>query len=252
MGEFSDKVALVTGGGIGIGRATALAFAREGANVVIGSRNVEHGEESVQLIAATGGDASFFHTDIRQASAVEALIDHAVSTYGKIDLAFNNAGTFATLSPITEQLESDYDKVMDTNVKGVWLSLKYELRQMLEQGGGVIVNNASVGGVRGSRNGLAPYTASKHAVIGLTKCAALENARRGIRVNAVSPAVIDTDMGTSFATALDITMEEFGAMHPVGRVGRTEEVAEAVLWLCSDKASFVTGHSLLIDGGLTA
>lgn len=252
MSEFDNKVALVTGGGVGIGRATVLAFAREGARVVIGNRNSERGEEVVAAIRAAGGQASFLKTDVRLASEVEALVDHAVSTYGRLDIAFNNAGVFAALTPIAEAPEESYDTVIDTNVKGVWLSLKYELRQMLKQGGGVIVNNASVGGVRGTRAGAASYTASKHAVVGLTRCAALENARKGIRVNAVGPAVIDTAMGTGFADALDITMEQFGDMHPIGRVGRPEEVAEAVLWLCSDKASFVTGANLMVDGGFTA
>ncbi len=252
MAEFSGKVVLVTGGGTGIGRATAEAFAREGAKVVIGNRNAERGAEVVASIRDGGGEASFLRTDVRLAAEVEALVAHAVLTYGALDIAFNNAGTFANLCPIAEAPESSYDTVIDTNVKGVWLSMKYEIRQMLAQGGGVIVNNASVGGFRGSRAGLATYTASKHAVVGLTRCAALENARRGIRVNAVSPAVIETDMASQFAGALDITMEQFGNMHPIGRVGRPEEIAAAVLFLCSDKASFMTGTSVMVDGGFTA
>lgn len=252
MGEFEGKVALVTGGGTGIGRETALAFARSGASVVIGNRNVARGEEVAAEINDAGGDASFMQTDVRSAAEVEALVAHAVARHGRLDYAFNNAGTFADLSPIAEAPEESYDVVMDTNVKGVWLALKFEIRQMLAQGGGAIVNNASVGGVRGSHVGTATYTASKHAVIGLTRCAALENARKGIRVNAVGPAVIDTFMGTSFAGELGITMEKFGDLHPVGRVGRPDEVAEAVLWLCSDRASFVTGTTLMVDGGYTA
>lgn len=252
MSEFSDKVALITGGGGGIGRATALAFASQGAKVVIGNRNIERGREVAHEIHETGGEASFLQTDVRIAAEVEALVAHAIATYGGLDFAFNNAGTFAELSPIAEASEESYDLVVDTNLKGVWLSLKYELRQMLEQGHGAIVNNASVSGFRGSRAGLATYTASKHAVVGLTRCAALENARKGIRVNAVGPAVIETYMGTSFAAALGITMEQFGDLHPVGRVGQSDEVAGAVLWLCSEQASFVTGTTLMIDGGFTA
>lgn len=252
MSEFKDKVVLITGGGVGIGRATALAFAGQGAKVVIGNRNIERGREAAQAIREAGGEASFQQTDVRVAAEVEALVAHAVATYGQLDFAFNNAGTFSELRPITETDEDAYDTVVDTNVKGVWLSLKYELRQMLKQGHGAIVNNASVAGVRGSHTGLATYAASKHAVVGLTRCAALENARKGIRVNAVGPAVIETYMGSSFADALGISMEQFGDLHPVGRVGQADEVAGAVLWLCSQQASFVTGTTLMIDGGYTA
>jgi NAD(P)-dependent dehydrogenase (short-subunit alcohol dehydrogenase family) len=252
VGQFDGKTALVTGGGAGIGRATARAFAREGARVVIGNRNADRGNETVDLILKAGGTAVFRRTDVTAAADVAALVDLAVNEFGALDFAFNNAGVFAGLSPITEQSEADYDVVMDTNVKGVWLSLKYELRQMLKQGHGVIVNNASVGGIIGSGGGLAPYTASKHAVVGLTKCAALENARSGVRVNAVCPAVVDTDMADKFAKELGLTMAQFGDVHPIGRIGQPEEVAGAVLWLCSDRASFMTGSSLVIDGGLTA
>jgi NAD(P)-dependent dehydrogenase (short-subunit alcohol dehydrogenase family) len=252
VGQFDGKTALVTGAGAGIGRETALAFARAGARVVIGNRNIERGNETVELIRQAGGTAVFRRTDVTVAADVEALVDCAVETFGALDFAFNNAGVFAGLRAITEQSEADYDRVIDTNVKGVWLALKYELRQMLKQGSGVIVNNASVGGIIGSGAGVAPYTASKHAVIGLTKCAALENARSGVRVNAVCPAVIDTDMGDQFAADLGLTMAQFGDVHPIGRVGQPREVAGAVLWICSDAASFMTGSSLVIDGGLTA
>ena len=252
MYDFNGKVALITGGGAGIGRATALAFARSGAKVAIGNRNVENGEETVALIEKAGGTAFFQRTDVTAAKDVEALVARAVREYGAVDCAFNNAGVLAHLKPIPDESEEDFDRVLAVNAKGVWLAMKYELKQMQKQGRGAIVNNASVAGVVGSRSGAGGYVASKHAVVGLTKAAALENAKLGIRVNVVAPAVIDTDMGASFAGDLKITMEDFGRMHPVGRVGTPDEVANAVLWHCSADASFVTGHPLMIDGGITA
>jgi NAD(P)-dependent dehydrogenase (short-subunit alcohol dehydrogenase family) len=252
MKEFEGKVALVTGGGSGIGRATALAFAREGAQVVIGNRNVERGEETVSMIRKAGGTASFKRTDVLIAAEIEALVDHAVKTYGRLDMAFNNAGTEGEAQPtLVEQTEANFDAVMGINVKGVWLSMKYEIPQMLEQGGGAIVNCSSVAGVIGFP-GIAIYVASKHAVIGLTKTAALEYSAQGIRINAVNPAVIDTEMVDRITEGMNMKKDDLTTFHPIGRIGRVEEVAEAVLWLCSGKASFVTGHSLIIDGGFTA
>jgi len=252
MYDFKNKVALITGGGAGIGRATALAFARAGAKVAIGNRNVDNGVETVALIEKAGGTALFQRTDVTVAKDVEALVTRAVREYGTIDCAFNNAGVLSHLRMIPDEVEEDFDRVMAVNAKGVWLAMKYELTEMQKHKRGVIVNNASAVGVVGTGRGAASYAASKHAVVGLTKAAALENARLGIRVNVVAPAVIDTDMGTGFASDLKITMEEFGRVHPVGRVGRPDEVANAVLWLCSSEASFVTGHTLMIDGGMTA
>jgi len=251
MKEFEGKVALVTGGGSGIGRATALAFARDGARVVIGNRNVQRGEETVSMIRAAGGTASFRRTDVLVAADIEALVKHAVSEYGGLDLAFNNAGIEGEPRPLAEQTEANYDAVMDINVKGVWLSMKYEIPRMLDQGGGAIVNCASVAGVIGFP-GIGIYSASKHAVIGLTKAAALEYSAQGIRVNAVNPAVIDTEMVDRLADGMNMKKDDLTTFHPIGRLGRVEEVAEAVLWLCSEKASFVTGHSLMVDGGFTA
>jgi NAD(P)-dependent dehydrogenase (short-subunit alcohol dehydrogenase family) len=252
MKEFDGKVALVTGGGSGIGRATALAFAREGAQVVIGNRNVQRGEETVQMIRDAGGKASFRRTDVSIAANVEALVDHAVATYGRLDIAFNNAGTEGDMQPtLIDQTEANFDAVMDINVKGVWLSMKYEIPRMLEQGGGAIVNCSSVAGVIGFP-GIGIYVASKHAVIGLTKTAALEYSAQGIRINAVNPAVIDTEMVDRLTDGMNMKKDDLTTFHPIGRIGRVEEVAEAVLWLCSGKASFVTGHSLIIDGGFTA
>jgi len=251
MKEFEGKVALVTGGGSGIGRATALAFARDGARVVIGNRNVQRGEETVSMIRAAGGTASFRRTDVLVTADIEALVKHAVSEYGGLDLAFNNAGIEGEPRPLAEQTEANYDAVMDINVKGVWLSMKYEIPRMLDQGGGAIVNCASVAGVIGFP-GIGIYSASKHAVIGLTKAAALEYSAQGIRVNAVNPAVIDTEMVDRLADGMNMKKDDLTTFHPIGRLGRVEEVAEAVLWLCSEKASFVTGHSLMVDGGFTA
>jgi len=252
MKELQRKVALVTGGGSGIGRATALAFAREGAKVVIGNRNTQRGEETVAMIEKAGGTASFKQTDVIIAAEIEGLVDHAVKTYGGLDLAFNNAGIEGEIKPtLVDQTEANYDAVMDINVKGVWLSMKYEIPRMLERGGGAIVNCSSVAGLIGFP-GIAIYVASKHAVVGLTKTAALEFAAKGIRINAVNPAVIDTEMADRITRSMNMKKNDVVRFHPIGRLGRVEEVAEAVVWLCSGKASFVTGHSLTVDGGFTA
>lgn len=250
MAEFKGKVALITGGGTGIGRATALAFAREGAKVVIGNRNAERGAEVIGAIRDAGGEASFLRTDVSVTSDIEALVDHTVKTFGGLDVAFNNAGIDGDACPLTEQTEENYQAVMDINVKGVWLSMKYEIPQMLERGG-AIVNNSSIAGLIGFP-GLGLYVASKHAVVGLTKNAALEYSAQGVRVNAVNPAAIETAMIDRLADNLGIKKDDLVPMHPIGRLGKAEEVANAVLWLCSDKASFVTGHSMTVDGGFTA
>jgi NAD(P)-dependent dehydrogenase (short-subunit alcohol dehydrogenase family) len=251
MKEFDGKIALVTGGGSGIGRATALAFAREGAKVVIANRNVQRGEETISMIRDAGGTASFRRTDVSVAAEIEALVGYTMTTYGRLDLAFNNAGIEGDVKPLADQTESNFDAVMDINVKGIWLSMKYEIPRMLEQGGGAIVNSSSVAGVVGFP-GIGIYAASKHAVIGLTKTAALEYSPQGIRINAVSPGAIDTEMIDRLADGMNVKKDDLSTLHPIGRIGRVEEVAEAVLWLCSSKASFVTGHSLIVDGGFTA
>lgn len=246
--KFADKVALITGGSTGIGRATALVFAREGAKVVVASRGVEGGEETVRLIKDIGGEAFFVKTDVAKASEVEALVNKVVETYGRLDIAFNNAGVEGQVKPIIEQTEADFDFVMDINVKGVWLSMRYQIPQMLKQGSGAIVNTSSTLGLVGFA-GISPYVASKHAVLGLTKSVALEYAKSGIRINAVAPGAIETEMVNRVT---DGNPEAMAQLHPLGRIGKSEEIAEAVVWLCSDAASFITGQTLTIDGGYTA
>jgi NAD(P)-dependent dehydrogenase (short-subunit alcohol dehydrogenase family) len=218
---------------------------------VIGDRNVQRGEETVRVIRDVGGTANFRRTDVSIRSEIKALVDYAMTTFGRLDLAFNNAGIEGDVRPLVEQTESNYDAVMDINVKGVWLSMKYEIPRMLEHGGGAIVNASSVAGVIGFP-GIGIYATSKHAVIGLTKTAALEYSAQGIRINAVNPGLIETEMADRLAAGVDMKKHDLAALHPIGRIGQVDEVADAVLWLCSGKASFVTGHSLIVDGGFTA
>jgi NAD(P)-dependent dehydrogenase (short-subunit alcohol dehydrogenase family) len=250
--RFAGKIVVVTGGASGIGRATALAFGREGANVVVADVAADGGEETVRLIKTAGGESSFVLADVSKATDVSALIDRTLDSYGRLDCAHNNAGIEGTGGPSAfhEYREEAWDRLMSINLKGVWLCMKAEIAQMLKQGGGAIVNTSSVLGLVG---GLSPaYTASKHGVVGLTKTAALEYAKHGIRVNAVCPGAIRTPM-VERAFALDPGLEQaFLAGEPVGRFGTPEEVAEAVLWLCSDAASFVTGVAFPVDGGWVA
>jgi NAD(P)-dependent dehydrogenase (short-subunit alcohol dehydrogenase family) len=251
MSEFQGKVALVTGGTSGIGRAAAIGYAREGAKVVVAGRRVSEGEETAQLVRAQGGEAMFVPTDVAQAAQVKNLIGRTLEQFGRLDFAFNNAGVEQEPTPLLEQDEKTFDRVMDINVKGVWLSMKYEIPAMLKTGGGSIVNTSSALGVI-AFPGIEIYVASKHAVIGLTKSAALEFGKQGIRVNAILPAVIDTDMYHRFAGEKPEFRAQITALHPIGRIGKSEEVADAAIWLSSSKSSFVTGHSLLVDGGFTA
>jgi len=250
-GQLDGKVALVTGGASGIGRATALTFASEGAKLIIADTNADGGQQTVHLITEQGGEATFVRTDVSNAVEVQALISTAVETYGRLDCAHNNAGISGGGRALTADYAEDmWHQVLAVNLTGVWLCMKYEIPQMLQQGGGVIVNTASVAGLIGAR-GLAAYVASKHGVVGLTKTAALEYAAQGIRVNCVCPGVIHTPM-----TARGLSRPELRARiiasEPMGRVGTPEEIAAAVVWLCSDAASFVTGHTMTIDGGLVA
>ena len=248
MKEFENKVALVTGGSSGIGRATAIAFAREGAKVVVAARRVKESEETVSLIKEAGSDGIFIQTDVAVEEEVQALIEKTIATYGRLDYAFNNAGV-AMGGLITETTLDIYEKVFDVNVKGLLLCMKYESLQMLKNGGGSIVNNSSIAGLMGIEQ-ISVYVASKHAVAGLTKAAALEMAKSNIRVNAVCPGVIETDMSRPF---FEVPFyKKLIENIPMGRVGQAEEVASAVVYLCSDKASFITGQNLAIDGGSLA
>src|SRR5277367_2504217 len=249
--DLEGKIGLVTGGTSGIGRDAAVLFAKAGAKVVVAGRREVEGKETVELVRAAGGDGLFVQADVSKASDVETLVKKTVEKFGRLDVAFNNAGIEGAWVPIVGQSEEDWDRTIDINLKGVWLCLKYEIRQMLKQGGGgAIVNMSSVAGLMGSA-GAAAYCASKHGVMALTKSAALETARNRIRVNAVCPAVIETPMAERIFGAPEMNKYALG-LHPIGRFGKPMEVAEAIVWMCSDRASFMTGQSLVLDGGLLA
>jgi NAD(P)-dependent dehydrogenase (short-subunit alcohol dehydrogenase family) len=250
-GLVAGKVALVTGASSGIGRATALAFAREGAKVVVADVTVEGGEETVAQVKKAGGEAIFVKTDVSKAVEVEALVAKAVATYGRLDCAHNNAGIAGNAKTVVDDTEDNWDRILAINLKGVWLCMKYEIAHMLKQGGGTIVNTASGAGLIGVRRGGA-YVASKHGVVGLTKTAALEYAKAGIRVNCVCPGPIDTPMLQGIGGSNQVVIERMVAAQPGGRLGKPAEIAEAAVWLCSDAASFVTGLPMPVDGGYTA
>lgn len=254
---FSGQVALVTGGAAGIGRATAEAFALEGLKVVVADMDKDGGEETVTAIKASGGDAVFVRCDVTKESDVQSLIETTCSTYGSVDYAFNNAGIDIEKGELNNGTEDEFDSIMGVNVKGVWLCMKHQISQMITQGGGTIVNTSSIGGLGAAPN-MSIYSASKHAVIGLTKSAAVENAKKGIRINAICPGVIDTNMfnrsrifNRSQASDPE-TRKLVNTIHPMGRIGTAEEISDAVLYLCSDGASFITGHAMSVDGGLNA
>jgi NAD(P)-dependent dehydrogenase (short-subunit alcohol dehydrogenase family) len=249
--ELQGKVGLVTGGTSGIGRDTAVLFAKAGAKVVVAGRRELEGEETIELVRAAGGEGLFVKADVSKASEVGTLIQKAVERFGRLDIAFNNAGIEGVLAPIIRQSEEDFDQTIAINLKGVWLCLKYEIRQMLKQGGrGAIVNMASIIGLVGAV-GAAGYSASKHGVMGLTKTAALENAKSGIRINAVCPGFTETPMAERIFRIPEVH-KYILSCHPIGRFGRPTEIAEAVVWMCSDRASFMTGQSLVLDGGFLA
>jgi NAD(P)-dependent dehydrogenase (short-subunit alcohol dehydrogenase family) len=252
-GTLEGKVALVTGAASGIGRATALTVAREGAKLIIADMNEDGGQQTIHMMTENGGEAMFVQVDVTSASQIEAMISKTVETYGRLDCSFNNAGTEGTTMVSTiDYKEEDWNRVLSTNLTGVWLCMKYEITQMLKQGAGAIVNTASVAGLVGSRGAGSAYAASKHGVVGLTKTAALEYAKQGIRVNCVCPGVIRTPMMERMLTRTPELEQQYIAAEPIGRLGRPEEIAESVVWLCSDAASFVTAHTMTVDGGYVA
>ena len=251
MANFEGKVALVTGATSGIGRATAVAFARAGASLVLSGRRDEEGRKTLELVRGAGGLGTFVRGDVSKEDDVRRLVDSAVSIYGSLDCAFNNAGYLAGIAPVTGQSLADLDATLRVNVRGTLLCLRYELEAMLAAGRGAIVNNASLAGLVGSPEN-AVYDASKHAVVGLTRSAALEVARAGVRINAVCASSVETAMDDKFRAGKHITHEQLAEAMPIGRTCRPEEVAPAVLFLCSDGASYITGTTLTIDGGLSA
>ncbi|MBW4685496.1 MAG: SDR family oxidoreductase [Komarekiella atlantica HA4396-MV6] len=243
---LKDKVALVTGGTSGIGRATAIAFGAAGAKVVFSGRREAEGEETAALIRDTGAECLFVRSDVTNEAEVQALVEKTIATYGRLDCAFNNAGIESPFKPLHEQSIDHFDTIMSINVRGLFLCMKYEIQQMLQQGSGVIVNSSSTVGLIGYP-GNSPYTASKHAVMGLTKSAALDYAKQGIRINAVNPGSIATEM----IDRLGFTADDVATIVPMGRIGQVAEIAQVVVFLCSDAASYITGQPLAIDGGVT-
>jgi len=246
MGSFNGRVALVTGGSSGIGRATCLAFADRGARVAVADIDSVGGSETVAQIAAAEGEAEFFPVDVTDEGQVEEMVHDVVERFGSLDMAYNNAGVEGMRVRLHETSTEHWRTVMSVNVDGIFFCMKYELARMLEQGGGAIVNASSTFGLAGGAGG--PYPASKHAVVGLTKSVALDYAEDGIRVNSIHPGAIETPM-IDRLRADPVLGEALATMHPIGRMGQPEEIAAAVIWLCSDEASFVTGHTLVADGG---
>jgi NAD(P)-dependent dehydrogenase (short-subunit alcohol dehydrogenase family) len=249
-GLSRGKVAFVTGGGTGIGRVTALAFAREGVSVVVAGNARGHVDETARLIEQAGGQALAVTCDVSSAEEVKAALDRTVETFGRLDFAFNNAGVEQPIMPAAEIAEAEWDRIVDVDLRGVFLCMKYQIPLMLKQGGGAIVNTSSGAGVKGIA-GQASYCAAKFGVIGLTKAAALDYAKSNIRLNVVCPGIIETPMMDRFTGGTPEGRERVIAQEPIGRMGKPEEIAAAVVWLCSDAAAFVMGHAMVIDGGQT-
>jgi NAD(P)-dependent dehydrogenase (short-subunit alcohol dehydrogenase family) len=248
VGALDGKVALVTGAAKGIGRASALAFAAEGARVVVADVDADGGAETVGRVRSTGGDATFVRADVADAHDVAAMVAAAVDTYGGLDCAHNNAGVAGGGPPLAEFRDDEWHRVLGIMLTGVYLCMKHEIPRMLERGGGAIVNTASGAGLVGFP-GQAAYVAAKHGVLGLTKVAALDYGARGIRVNAVCPGTVRTPMVDAAVRAMPELEEELVRLHPAGRIGEAADVANAAVWLCTDKAAFVLGHALAVDGG---
>lgn len=248
--NFGGKVALVTGAAAGMGLATARAFAEAGAAVVLADFQEEAVKAATEELVAAGHKAIAIRCDVSDDAQVAAMVDRTVSEFGRLDAAFNNAGVMARIAPTADSTREDWDRVIGVNLRGVWGCMKHELRQMERQGGGAIVNNASVGALTGNP-GIGSYIASKHGVVGLTRTAALEYVKRGIRVNAINPGLIDTQVARDVVAGSEEAYAEMAKQVPIGRAGRPEEIASVVLWLCSPGASYVVGHALTVDGGLT-
>ncbi len=250
MGMLEGKVAIVTGGSSGIGRATAIAFSNEGAKVAVADVNDEGGEETVEIIRNSGGSAFFVHTDVSKSVEVENMVSKTVEKYGKLDYAFNNAGIIGEIAPITECTEENWDRVNSVNLKGVWLCMKYEIPAMIKQGGGSIVNTSSIEGLGAGSRSLPAYVASKHGIIGITQNAAKVYRKAGIRVNAVCPGAIRTPLLIESVERFgEAAVKKLEAREKDGLLGEPGDIANAVVWLCSEYASFITGQSILIDGG---
>src|SRR3954471_20582348 len=248
--DFSGKVAIVTGAAAGMGLATANAFAEAGAAVVLADHNEDGVKAAAERLVAAGHKAIGIRCDVSDDAQVQAMVERTVGEFGRLDAAFNNAGVMANIAPTADSSREEWDRVTGINLRGVWSSMKYELRQMERQGGGAIVNNASVGALTGNP-GIGAYIASKHGVVGLTRTAALEYVKHDIRVNAVNPGLIDTQVARDVVSGDEQAYADIAKNVPIGRAGRPEEIAAAVLWLCSSAASYVVGQALTVDGGMT-
>lgn len=246
-----QKVAIVTGASSGIGRATAVALAKQGVKVTVAARRAKEGEETVHLVKEAGSEGIFVKTDVANEDNVKSLVEKTVKMYDRLDYAFNNAAIPEITTPLIEQTSNVFDQIMNVNVKGVWLCMKYEIPEMIRSGGGAIVNTSSGAGVIGIPQ-QPVYSASKHAVLGMTKSAALEYAKSGIRINAIAPGLVETEMLEEVAEDNKQLIESLKSKTPIGRIGDPQEIANAVVWLLSDKASFVLGHTLLVDGGIVS